>query len=93
MSLLCTMCRLERHRYSFLLDFQNSLVTLASNRNKALYDVDSYFVSLNSGSVSYTTKSTVFWNNLWYHTKQGRRKGFLSVDLAPMEDQVAASLL
>jgi hypothetical protein len=63
------------------------------NRNKELFDVDSYFVSLNSGSVSYTTKSIAFWNNLWYHTKEGRRKGFLSVDLAPNEDQDAANLL
>ena len=63
------------------------------NRNKEMYDVDSYFVSMNSGSVSYTTKSIAFWNNLWYHTEQGRRKGFLSVDLAPIEDQIAANLL
>lgn len=63
------------------------------NRNKELFDVDSYFVSLNSGSVSYTTKSIAFWNNLWYHTKRGRRKGFLSVDLAPIEDQDARNLL
>ena len=64
-----------------------------TNRNKELFDVDSYFVSLNSGSVSYTTKSIAFWNNLWHHTEKGRRKGFLAVDLAPTDDQNAANLL
>ena len=63
------------------------------NANKEKYNVDSYFVSLSSNNPDFMTKSIAFWNNLWHHTEQGRRKGFLAVDLADGEDEEAWGLL
>ena len=64
-----------------------------SPTNREQFYVDSYFVSMNSGNFWYTTKAITFWNNLWHHTEGGRQKGFLEVDLADTDDQVARNLL
>ena len=64
-----------------------------SKSNKANYLVDSYFIDLNTSNPFYMTKNIAFWNNLWHHTEEGRRKGFLAVNLSGTEDQVAMSVL
>ena len=64
-----------------------------SSSNKEQFHVDSYFVTMNSGNLWYTTKAATFWNNLWHHTEDGREKGFLAVDLAGTEDQIARQML
>ena len=64
-----------------------------SRANKVKYMVDSYFVELSASNLFYMTKSVAFWNNLWHHTEEGRRKGFLAVDLSDEEEQDAKSIL
>ena len=61
--------------------------------NREQFYVDSYFVSMNSGDFWYTAKAMTFWNNLWHHTEDGKRKGFLAIDLASTEDEVARRML
>lgn len=61
--------------------------------NKVKYLVDSYFIDLSSSNPFYLTKSIAFWNNLWHHTEEGRRKGFLVINLSGREDSDARSIL
>ena len=60
---------------------------------KSQYGVDAYFVALDVEDKFYLAKLIAFWNNLWHHTREGERKGYLAIDLAICEDGEARTLL
>ena len=60
---------------------------------KANYKTDAYFVTLNPDAPQDIVKQTVYWYSLWSHTREGLWKGFLQIDLAPTEDELAKSVL
>lgn len=71
-----------------LLTSNDRLFTLSLT--KVDYSVDAYFVTLNMKSPENLVKICTYWHSLWSHRKiNGMWKGYLQVDLAPIEDDVA----
>ena len=56
---------------------------------KATYFVDSQFVSLGSQAASLVERST-YWYGVWSHRRDLTWKGFLQIDLDPIDDALAA---
>ena len=64
-----------------------------SRITKERYGVDAYFVGLDNEDQFYLTKAIAFWNNLWHHTREGERKGYLAIDLSNAEDTEARAIV
>lgn len=60
---------------------------------KDIYAVDSYFVPLNQVSPETIVNRSVYWHSLWSHNRDSRRKGYLQVDLASIQDSGARTEL
>jgi hypothetical protein len=58
-------------------------------RIKTTYFVDAYFVSLGSRATTLVERSA-YWYSMWSHRRDSTWKGFLQVDLDPVEDALAA---
>lgn len=56
---------------------------------KATYLVDSHFVSLGSHAISLVERSA-YWYGVWSHRRDSTWKGYLQVDLDPIDDALAA---
>ena len=56
---------------------------------KANYFVDAFVVSLGSQAVSLVERSA-YWYSIWSHRKDSTWKGFLQIDLDPIDDALAA---
>ena len=56
---------------------------------KATYFVDAYVVSLGSRATILVQQSA-YWYSMWSHRRDATWKGFLQVDLDPVEDTLAA---
>lgn len=59
---------------------------------KATYFVDGYSVDLGM-EAEQLTKKTAYWYSIWSHRRTQLWKGFVQVDLAPVEDATAAATL
>lgn len=64
---------------------------------KTQYLVDAYSIEL-SGQVnnqvdSWYVQQITYWYSMWSHTRQEQWKGFLEIDLSPLEDANALALL
>ena len=57
------------------------------------YQVDAYFVQLNTTVPEALVAQSTYWNSLWSHRRNGQWKGYLRVDLAPGDDQAARANL
>ena len=55
------------------------------------YSVDAYFMPLNQVPPKEVINHSVYWYGLWSHTRDGRWKGYLEVDLAGADDMQARS--
>lgn len=60
---------------------------------KVDYKVDAYFVQLNAGTPEPLVSRSTYWYSLWSHRRNEQWKGYLKIDLSPMEDQVAKANL
>ncbi len=59
---------------------------------KEAYFVDGYYESLGMDAER-LTKRTAYWYSVWSHRRTQQWKGFIQVDLAPVEDEGAAATL
>lgn len=59
---------------------------------KAEFFVDPYFVSLKSRELWLVQQAT-YWYSMWSHRRDASWKGYLQLDLDPLEDQRAAAQL
>lgn len=58
--------------------------------SKRMYHVDGYFVQLlvdDFGDVDDIIDQTTYWYSMWSHRRNQMWKGFLKIDLAPVEDE------
>jgi hypothetical protein len=62
---------------------------LNQQRIKTTYFVDAYFVSLGSRAATLVEQSA-YWYSMWSHRRDSSWKGYLQVDLDPVEDALAA---
>ena len=60
---------------------------------KEHYHVDAYFVQLNATAIESLVDQSVYWNSVWSHRRSGQWKGYIHLDLAPRDDEVAKSNL
>ncbi len=59
---------------------------------KDVYNVDAFLVDLGTPPDRLVERSA-YWYGVWSHRRDSRWKGYLSVDLAPEEDHIAAETL
>ena len=57
------------------------------------YRVHAYYVQLNSDIPESVIDQTTYWYSLWSHTRNGRWKGYVQIDLFPADDQTARANL
>jgi hypothetical protein len=62
-------------------------------QSKGLYLVDSYFVQLNNVSAEYLIERSRYWYSMWSHRRSGQWKGYIELDLNPINDQIALANL
>ena len=53
------------------------------------FAIDSYFVPLNQIPSEEIINISIYWYSLWSHTRDGRWKGYLQIDLAGDDDEQA----
>ncbi|MEW6237719.1 MAG: hypothetical protein AB1656_20225 [Candidatus Omnitrophota bacterium] len=61
--------------------------------SKLAYQIDAYFVQLNQGRRENLVRQSAYWYSVWSHRRNDLWKGFLQVDLSPVEDQTAQANL
>lgn len=54
---------------------------------KDRYAVDSHYVQLNHTTSEDIVNETIYWYSLWSHTRGGKWKGYLRIDLADGDDK------
>jgi len=59
---------------------------------KKAFKIDFYIQSLNDPAESLVAMTT-YWYSMWSHRRTGQWKGFLRVDLSPLQDAAAKTLL
>jgi len=62
-------------------------------RLKTDYNVDAYFTELGQFINQTNVKLITYWYSMWSHRRDGMWKGFLQVDLNPINDAAARSQL
>lgn len=60
---------------------------------KADYQVDGYFVRLDTDAPEPLVAQSAYWYSLWSHRRDGRWKGYLQIDLGAADDEVAGANL
>lgn len=60
---------------------------------KATYWVDSYFVEINLLPPDNLIKQSTYWYSMWSHRRTQEWKGYLEIDLSPVEDAAASAWL
>ncbi len=60
---------------------------------KENYSIDAYFVELGQPTNRRQVKTVSYWYSMWSHRRDGRWKGFLQVDLNPVQDREAKAVL
>ena len=53
------------------------------------YSVDAYYSQLNQTTPEEIIKESTYWYSLWSHTRGGKWKGYLQIDLARDDDEQA----
>ena len=53
------------------------------------YFVDAYYAPLNQITAEEIIKESTYWYSLWSHTRDGKWKGYLQIDLAASDDEYA----
>ena len=65
----------------------------SNEHSKQAYQIDAYIVQLNNQSPEQLFKVSTYWYSLWSHRRNDLWKGYLQVDLAPDEDDIARTSL
>ena len=73
--------------------FQSHPVLFNSQKAKARYGIDAYFVSLNDTAVEKVVERTAHWYGFWSHTRDGLWKGYLQIGLSAADDVAARDAL
>lgn len=60
---------------------------------KEAFKVDAYFVEIGQESDHLHVRQISYWYSMWSHTRQEKWKGFLEIDLSPIEDAEALAFL
>lgn len=60
---------------------------------KANYLVDSYFVEINRLPPDNLIRTSTYWYSMWSHRRTQEWKGYLEIDLSPVEDAGASAWL
>ena len=67
--------------------------SIGHNMAKARFYVDSYFVEMDEITPEEIVARSAYWYSMWSHRRNDAWKGFLQVDLAPVEDAKAKQWL
>jgi len=73
-------------------NFQNSVLGRTRQDLKSMYKVDGFPVHLALPPEA-LVKMTSYWYSMWSHRRNSIWKGFLRIDLAPLADQAALTIL
>jgi hypothetical protein len=73
--------------------FNQDFNLFTPHQSKSLYLVDSYFVQLNNVSAEYLVERSRYWYSMWSHRRSGQWKGYIELDLNPINDQIALANL
>ncbi len=57
------------------------------------FGVDAYLAAVNLNDWETIARRAAYWHDVWSHTRDGGRKGYLQVDLDPREDESARAAL
>ena len=57
------------------------------------FGVDAYLAAVNLNDPETIARRAAYWHDVWSHTREGGRKGYLQVDLDPREDESARAAL
>lgn len=57
------------------------------------FGVDAYLAAVNLNDLEMIVRRAAYWHDIWSHTRDGGRKGYLQVDLDPREDESARAAL
>lgn len=68
-----------------------SLFNHADIKNR--FHVDAYFVPLDDNPPAYLVERSAYWYSLWSHRRSGQWKGYLQIDLSPIDDAKAKAEL
>jgi len=60
---------------------------------KQVYQVDARFVQLNQQRPEPLVRQSAYWYSVWSHRRSDLWKGYLQIDLAPGEDEIAQTSL
>ncbi|MCK9374146.1 MAG: hypothetical protein M0P91_13255 [Sulfuricurvum sp.] len=60
---------------------------------KDVFKVDAYPVELGYPTDNWYVRQISYWYSMWSHTRQEQWKGFLEIDLSPIEDAEALAFL
>jgi hypothetical protein len=60
---------------------------------KEMYSIDSYFSELGQPVDALRVKIITYWYSMWSHRRDGLWKGFVQVDLNPLQDADARAIL
>lgn len=77
---------------------QRSLINAEPNlfepdHTQAKYYVDAYYLFLNEPLTRSKVKSISYWYSMWSHRRDGQWKGFLQIDLTPVENEEGLEIL
>jgi len=65
----------------------------SNTHSKLAYRIDAYNLQLNNQSPEQLFELSTYWYSLWSHRRNDLWKGYLQVDLAPGEDDIARTSL
>ena len=58
-----------------------------------MYSIDGYFSELGQPVDALRVKIITYWYSMWSHRRDGLWKGFVQVDLNPLQDADARAIL
>ncbi len=56
---------------------------------KNAYAIDAFYIQMNQATPEEIVNQSIYWYSLWSHTRDGKWKGYLQIDLASSEDEAA----
>lgn len=66
--------------------YQNYLTLFDRELAKQNFNVDAFFVHLDNQCPELLIKLAAYWYSLWSHRRNGQWKGFLELDLSPVNE-------
>ena len=57
------------------------------------FGIDAYLAGINLNDLETIASRAAYWHDIWSHTREGLRKGYVEVDLDPGEDEAVRAAL